>query len=220
MELLKRFNITTSNLDLYEKALTHSSYANEMDKESYQRLEFLGDAVLDLIISEYLYFISDGDEGILTKKRALYVCEQALYLYGIKLKIADHIKLGKGELETGGRNRKAIIADVVESFLGAIFIDKGFDFTKKIVFRFIIPIIEDKNNVFGEDYKSTFQELVQTDKKSVQYVVLKEEGLSHEKKFTVAVKMDNIVFGIGIGSSKKEAEQSAAKKALEKSAVD
>ena len=218
MKLLDKFNLKTNNIALYQEALTHSSYANEEEVESYQRLEFLGDAVLELIISEYLYFIYDGDEGILTKKRAVYVCENALYIFGLKLGIDSYIKLGKGENETGGRESKTIIADVVESFFGAIFLDKGYDYTKQFVFKYIVPIIEDETNDFYEDYKSKFQELVQTDKKRLKYVVIKEDGVAHQKQFTVAVKLDGVVYGIGKAQSKKEAEQNAAKSALEKCA--
>ena len=217
MKLLKVLNIKTNNLSIYEEALTHTSYANENNVESYERLEFLGDAVLQLIISEYLFLLDKEPEGILTKKRAKLVCENALYIYGQELEINNYIKLGRGEIEAGGSERKAIIADITEAFFGALFIDKGYDATKKLIYQNIIPIIERENHDFMVDYKTKFQELVQTEKKSLNYVLLKETGPAHDRKYTMAVKIDGVIYGIGEGGSKKEAEQNAAKEALKKS---
>lgn len=217
MELLNDLGIKYSDLEIYERAFTHASYANEAGIISNERLEYLGDAVLQLIISEYLYQNSDEPEGIMTKKRAHYVCENALYNYGIKLKINEYLRLGKGEIESGGKYKKVIIADALEAFLGAIFLDQGFLVVKDFIYKHIIPIIEDDKDPLSGDYKSELQELVQTDKRSLEYVLVNEVGPAHMKKYTVAVKIDNIIYGKGTASSKKAAEQEAARDALLKS---
>lgn len=218
MEILEHLEIKPNNEKLYERALTHTSYANENDIESYERLEYLGDAVLELIISEYLYKNTEYEEGEMTKYRSHYVCENALYEYSLRLHLNDYIKLGKGELESGGKFRKAIVADIFESFIGAMFLDKGLDEVKKFIYKHVIPLIENKEIDFFSDYKSVLQELVQTDRRTLHYDVVNEEGPAHNKTFTVEVKIDNIVYGKGIAHSKKEAEQEAAKDALKKSA--
>ncbi len=219
MEILKKLKIDTRNNELYQEALTHSSYANEKKVNSYERLEFLGDAVLQLVITEYLYKTNTSDEGELTKKRAKLVCENALYIYGIRLGISDYILLGRGEAESGGGKSKAIIADITEAFLGAVFLDQGYVSVKNFIYKNIIPIIEQKQEDFMDDYKTEFQEFVQTKKKSVEYFLLSESGPAHNKKYKVAVKIDDITYGVGVGSSKKTAEQNAAKAALKKSNI-
>lgn len=219
MEILEKLEIKPIRNSLFVRAFTHTSYANENKTESYERLEYLGDAVLEFIMSEYLYKNTEKAEGEMTKLRAHYVCENALYEYAIRLGLNEHILLGKGELESGGRNRKAIVADVFESFIAALFLDQGIDEVKKFIYKHIIPMIERKEVDFFSDYKSILQELVQTDKRSLSYVVTGEEGPSHNKTFTVNVIIDNIVYGTGIAHSKKEAEQEAAKAALDKLAV-
>lgn len=216
MELLEKFNIKTQKLELYKKAFTHTSYANELKCVSYERLEYLGDAVLELIMSDYLYKNTEQAEGAMTKLRAHYVCENALYEYSTRLGLNEYILLGKGEEESGGKNRKAIVADVFESFLGAMYLDQGLDFCKMFIRKNVIPLIEKKEIDFFSDYKSVLQELVQTDKRSLEYNVVDEVGPSHNKTFTVEVRIDNILYGKGIAHSKKEAEQEAAKDALKK----
>lgn len=216
MEILKKLGITTKNIKIYEQALTHSSCANEENIESYERLEYLGDAVFELIISEYLYKKYDYSEGVMTKLRAHYVCENALYDYSLKLNLNEYVKLGHGEEESGGRNRKATVADLFESFLGALYIDKGLGVAKEFVYKHIIPIIESEPIELIGDYKSSLQELVQTDKRSLEYIIVNEEGPAHKKTFTVVVKIDDLIYGKGEASSKKEAEQLAAKDALSK----
>ncbi len=216
MNCLKRLNIETSKESLYEKAFTHTSYANEEGCESYERLEYLGDAVLELIMSEYLYKNTDYEEGKMTKLRSYYVCENALYEYSLRLKFNEELKLGHGEEENGGKYRKAIVADIFEAFIGALFLDKGFESVKKFIYEHIIPIIEKEHAYFFKDYKSILQELVQTDKRTLHYEVIKEEGPAHNKIFTVEVRIDNIIYGKGAAHSKKEAEQLAAKDALKK----
>lgn len=216
MKVLEKFRIETNHESLYEKAFTHTSYANEHDKESYERLEYLGDAVLELIMSEYLYKNTEYQEGEMTKLRSHYVCENALYEYSIRLGLNEFLLLGKGEEETGGRNRKAIVADIFEAFMGAIYLDKGLETVKKFIYSNIIPLVESGEINFFNDYKSILQEYVQTDKRSLEYVVVKEEGPAHNKTFEVVVKIDDIIYGRGSAHSKKEAEQEAAKDVLKK----
>ena len=216
MELLKKLEIPYKNVKLYEKALTHTSFANENNVTSYERLEFLGDTVLDLVISDYLYKNTEYEEGKMTKYRSHYVCENANFEYSSRLGLNEYLRLGHGEEERGGKYRKAIVADIFESFLGAMYLDLGYEEVKKFIYKHVIPLIEDKTVDFFDDYKSVLQELVQTDKKSLEYVVIDEQGPAHDKTFTVEVKIDNIVYGKGIAHSKKEAEQIAAHDALKK----
>lgn len=216
MELLKKLNIPYKNVKLYERALTHTSYANENNVVSYERLEYLGDAVLELIISDYLYKNTEYGEGKMTKLRSNYVCENANFEYSTRLGLNEYLRLGHGEEERGGKYRKAIVADIFESFIGAMYLDLGFEEVKKFIYKNIIPLIEDKSIDFFDDYKSVLQELVQTDKKSLEYVIIDETGPAHDKTFTVEVKIDNIVYGKGSAHSKKEAEQIAAHDALKK----
>ena len=220
MEILKKLGINTDNEKLYIRALTHTSYANEENVESYERLEYLGDAVLELIMSEYLYKNTDKEEGEMTKLRAHYVCENALYEYSIRLGLNEYLKLGHGEEESGGKFRKAIVADIFEAFLGALYLDKGLETARKFIYDTVIPLIESKSTIFFSDYKSVLQELVQTDKRSLEYSVVNEEGPAHNKTFTVCVKVDGILYGTGIAHSKKEAEQEAAKDALKKAQIN
>lgn len=215
MNFLKKFNININNNKLLTVALTHSSYANEHGHcENYERLEFLGDAVLEVVVSEYLFLNTNYKEGQMTKLRASYVCEKALATYSKKIGIDKEIKLGHGQINN---LNDTIIADVFEAIIGAIYLDQGFDIAKKYIEDIIVPYI-DKQIDFNVDYKTRLQELVQTGKKSLEYEVVKEEGEAHKKIFEVVVKIDNIIYGKGIGNSKKEAEQMAALDAYNKSA--
>lgn len=212
MKILDELSIKANDHKLYKTAFTHTSYSNEHENcESYERLEFLGDAVLELIISDYLYREKHLEEGIMTKMRASYVCEEACATYAKELHFDKYILLGSGELEAN----ETILADVFESFIGATYLDQGFDFTNKLVLNIITKYIKQGRD-FLHDYKSELQELVQTVKKSVIYEVIDEQGPAHDKTFTCQVKVDNLVMGIGQGSSKKSAEQEAAKVALSK----
>lgn len=217
MQILEQLKIVPHQMELYEIAFTHTSYANEEGKQSYERLEYLGDAVLELVISEYLYQNTTYEEGMMTKIRAHYVCETALYEYSIRLGLNEYLKLGHGEEQTGGKFRKAIVADIFESFTGALFLDQGLTCAKKFIYDNVIPCIEKQEFAFFSDYKSQLQELVQTDQRSLSYHIIKEEGPAHNKTFTATVEIDEIVYGTGTAHSKKEAEQEAAKNALEKS---
>ncbi len=216
MKLLDELGIKPKNIQLYETAFSHTSYANEHGIESYERLEFLGDAVLELLMSDYLYNTKHTSEGEMTKKRAYYVCETALYEYSIKLGLNKYLKLGKGETENGGKYRKAVVSDIFESFLGALYLDQGIEIARKFFNENVISYIENHKTDFFEDYKSALQEYVQTDKRSLEYKLINESGPAHNKTFTVEVVIDNIIYGSGTAHSKKAAEQEAAKEALAK----
>ena len=217
-ELYEILNITPKDEKLYAIAVSHSSYANEHKaKKDYERLEFLGDAVVDLAVADYLYSNHDESEGEMTKVRASYVCENALYEYSTKLNLAKFIKVGHGE-EKEGTIKKSIIADIFEALIGAIYLDLGYATARRTVLNVIVPYIEDPNTVFFSDYKSALQEYVQTEQKTLVYDLVDEYGPAHDKTFVVEVKIEDIVYGKGIAKSKKEAEQNAAKEALEKCA--
>ena len=219
-ELFKRLGIVPNESRLYMIAFSHSSYANENNlKSDYERLEFLGDAVLELISSEYLYKNLNVEEGDMTKLRASYVCENACYTYATDLGFSNYIKVGHGEEKDGGKFKKVIVADIFEAFTGALYLDQGFEKTKEVILSIIVPYIEDPKVVFFSDYKSALQESIQTEKRSLEYVLVDEQGPAHNKTFTMIVKVDDIVYGKGTAGSKKEAEQEAAKDALAKLAI-
>ncbi len=214
MDFLERFNIKINDKEIFQTALTHSSYSNEHKGVlNYERLEYLGDAVLELVTSEYFYLNTKFKEGQMTKMRASYVCEKALATYAKEIGIDKHIRLGHGQMNN---LNDTIIADVFEAVVGAIYLDQGFEVVKKYIDAIIIPYI-DKKIDFNIDYKTKLQELVQTDKKSVTYEVINEYEKNHKKVFEVVVKVDEIIFGRGKGNSKKEAEQLAALDAYNKS---
>lgn len=216
VQILEKLKIKPNNINLYETAFTHTSYANEHNTESYERLEFLGDAVLELLMSDYLFNNKKISEGEMTKLRAHYVCETALYEYSKRLELGKNLRLGKGEMESGGMTRKATNSDIFESFLGALYLDQGIEEARRFFKELVIPIIESKEVDFFDDYKSALQEYVQTDKRSLEYKLVDEAGPAHNKTFSVVVMIDNIIYGKGCAHSKKEAEQMAAKNALEK----
>lgn len=204
------------NKNLLKLAMTHSSYANENSTECNERLEYLGDAVLELAMSKYLFKNISLDEGVLSKTRAKAVCEEALNVYAEKINLGRFILLGNGEEHSGGRTRPAIIADAFEAMLGAIFLDSGFEKVYSVAEKIIFPYF-DKVTIF-KDYKSTFQEKVQADKRTLHYEIVKDEGPANDKTYEAVVYMDSILMGKGIGKTKKEAEQNAAKEALKKEA--
>lgn len=219
-KLFEKLNISPKNKNLYITAFSHSSYANEHKaKNDYERLEFLGDAVLDLVVADYLYSNQKEKEGEMTKIRASYVCENALFEYSMNLGLNEYIKVGHGEEKEGGKFKKAIVADIFEALIGAIYLDLGYATARKTVLQIIVPYIENPDITFFSDYKSALQEYVQTVQKSLTYNLIKEEGPAHERVFTVEVEVDSITYGVGVGQSKKEAEQEAAKEALKKLAV-
>ena len=207
---------TFKNKKYIETALTHSSYANEHNLECNERMEFLGDAVLELAMSKYLYAVISLDQGVLTKTRAKAVCEGALDYYASKINLPKYLFLGKGEELSGGRMRPAIIADAMEAVLGAIFLDSGFDQAYEIVKKFFIPYIDLVTSL--KDYKSLLQEKLQSEKRTIRYEIVRDEGPANDKIFEAVVYMDEILMGRGMGKTKKEAQQNAAKNALEKEA--
>ena len=214
VELLEeRIGYSFRNKELILQALTHSSYANErkINKTGdYERIEFLGDAVLELLSSDFLYRTHpDMPEGVLTKTRASMVCEPSLAFCARDLELGEFIRLGKGEELTGGRSRESIIADVMEAVLGAIYLDGGIGEAKRFVDRFILSDLEDKQ--LFSDSKSTLQELAQGQmKEEVSYRLLGESGPEHDKVFEVEVLLGDRVAGHGTGRTKKSAEQQAA----------
>ena len=215
MKFLENMGIKINNEELLKIALTHSSYSNEHNCENYERLEYLGDAILEAVTSEYLYLNTSYKEGEMTKIRANYVCEKALACYSRDIGIDKYIRLGHGQIHN---LNDTIIADVFEAVAAVIYLDQGYDVVKKYLDDIIIPYIKEKRD-FNTDYKTMLQEAVQTTRRSLEYVLLDEYGEAHDKTFEMAVKIDNIVYGKGIGKSKKEAEQNAALDALNKSAV-
>lgn len=207
------------NITLLQRALTHSSYANEHwhdSLKSNERLEFLGDSILGMVVAEYLYHnFSDRLEGELTRMRADMVCERSLAQIAEKLELGKHLLLGKGEEQSGGRNRPSILADAVESVLAACFLDGGMEVAEAFIHKFVlcnVPVRVMKN----VDYKTALQELVQQKKnQQISYQLVGESGPDHDKKFAVEVSLNGTVVGKGVGTSKKRAEQEAARVAME-----
>ncbi len=201
---------------LLQTALTHSSYANELQgKEDFnERLEFLGDSVLGMITAEYLFKNHpELPEGQLTKIRAALVCEKSLHKFANSIRLGEFMRLGKGEINTGGRERPSILADAFESVIAAIFLDAGFEEAKKFVLRFISNANVDDAPI--SDYKSALQEITQKNHGEIlEYFMAGESGPDHAKTFIVEVKLNSNVIGTGTGKSKKQAEQMAAKEAL------
>lgn len=203
---------------LLENALTHSSFANESKGQcqSNERLEFLGDAVLGMVVADHLFRTHpDLPEGELTRIRAALVCEESLALVAEQLDLGSYLRLGKGEQSGGGRARASICADAVEAVLAAVYLDGGIGSARKIITRFILSR-EAAGQAQSHDYKTALQELVQRENgQSLVYRLDKEQGPDHDKHFFVVVELNNTPVGAGDGRSKKEAEQMAAKKALE-----
>ena len=199
-------------------ALTHSSFANESGGKfvSYERLEFLGDSVLGIITSDYIFrTFPHLPEGELTKLRATLVCEKQLCVFSQELGLKKFIKLSRGERHCMGQNRPSILADVFEAICAAIYLDSGMEEAKNFVLKFIVPAVKNPRIQNAKDYKTDLQEIVQKNPgETIEYVLIKEEGPDHDKKFTVEAKISNNPVGRGSGKSKKEAEQHAAKAAL------
>ena len=207
------------NISLLQNALAHSSYANERWHNSLmsnERLEFLGDSILGMCVAEYLYrTFPDRPEGELTRMRADMVCEKTLAAVAGRIGLGDHLLLGKGEEQGGGRSRNSILADAVESVIAASFLDGGMDAAKQFIQRFILVEVPVKK-LHNVDYKTSLQELVQQKKNQVlTYTLVGESGPDHDKHFEVEVRLNGSVVGLGSGSSKKRAEQDAARAAIE-----
>lgn len=220
-EFQDRIGITFSDEKLLKQAFTHSSYVNEHRRKPYEdneRLEFLGDAVLELTVSQFLYkkypMMSEGE---LTKLRAAVVCEPSLVTLANELAFGELVMLGKGEEMTGGRERPALLADVFEAFVGALYLDKGIETVITFLEGVVFPKINAGAFSHVMDYKSQLQELVQRDGIGmIEYKILHERGPAHSREFVSIVSLNHDELGQGTGRSKKEAEQHAAQMALEK----
>ncbi|HLR80239.1 MAG TPA: ribonuclease III [Bacillota bacterium] len=219
-QLEKQLGCKFNDKKLLKQAFTHSSYVNEHQDERFsdnERLEFLGDAVLELGVSNYLFNEKKNmTEGELTKLRASIVCEASLVHFAKDLNFGDYIMLGRGEEQTGGRERPALLADVFEAFLGALYLDQGFDSVVEFLEAHVYPKIEEGAFSHAMDYKSQLQEFIQQFKNNpIEYRIADERGPSHDREFVAQVLIKNKVSGEGVGRTKKEAEQRAAKHALD-----
>ena len=216
-EFEKEIGYTFKNKQLLKIALTHTSYAYEHKIDSNEKLEFLGDSILEFISSEYLFNnYNQLKEGEMTKVRATAVCEDSLYKIALKLNFSDFLFLGKSEISSSNR-KKAILADSVEAVIAAIYLDSNIEVVNKFILSNIKEIIEvSSHNVGQKDYKTVLQEKLQVNGDVlIKYTILKEEGPDHDKKFTAEVECDGKKLASGQGRSKKLAEMEAARKALE-----
>ena len=215
-ELMEKINYRFKNEGYLKEALTHRSFSNENDKTKKfdnEKLEFLGDAVLNLITTEYIYNLEkDKNEGELAKLKSQIISEPVFSA------IANDLKLSNGEILSGGRERKSILGDAFEALMGAIFKDSDYYTTKDIALKFLLEKINNLEEIEGTgDYKTILQEVFQSKyRKMPEYELLSTKGPDHNKEFKIAVKLDNKIYGVGIGKSKKEAEKNAAREALEK----
>ena len=212
-ELEKKIGYTFQDLEILKQAMMHSSYINEKHLPKYkcnERLEFLGDAVLELVSSEFLFYEDQTrPEGELTKARASMVCEPALAFCAREIDLGQYLLLGKGEDATGGRKRESVTSDAMEALIGAIYIDGGFASAKEFIHRFILNDLEHKKLFF--DSKTILQEIVQAHfKEEISYRMIGEEGPDHDKSFHAAVLIGEKEYGTGTGRTKKAAEQEAA----------
>lgn len=216
-ELCQRLGVHFDSEALLKQAFTHASYRNEHRRpalEDNERLEFLGDAVLELVVSDFLYKTRPHlPEGELTRMRAAIVCEPALVRFARDLKFDVMVRLGRGEERSGGRQRAALLADVFEAFIGALYLDQGLEIVRSFLERTMLPYVEEYAST--RDYKTALQEWVQQhDIRGLRYEIVEERGPAHAKEFVVEVRIDDKAMGNGIGRSKKEAEQGAAREAL------
>ena len=211
-------NYKFSNQELLKNALTHSSYANEVHSHtgSNERSEFLGDSVLSIIVSDYIYKnFKNLPEGELTKLRASLVCEKSLFSFAKQINLGDYILLGKGEMHNHGNERASILSDAFEAVLAAIYLDGGMESARKFVLHFIIPELKERDEDTFKDYKTALQEVIQRNpEERLKYVLTDESGPDHDKRFTVEVHLNSNIIGCGVGKSKKQAEQEAARQAL------
>ena len=218
-EFENKIGYTFKNKDLLHEALSHSSYANENKhhgRHSNERLEFLGDSVLSIVVSEHLFtHFKHLPEGELTKIRASLVCEKALFEFSKKIDLGQHLLLGKGEENSGGRERPSIVSDAFEAVIAAIFLDGGMEAAAIYVLSFIPKDLDANSAKALQDYKTMLQEIIQRNpEERVEYVLADQIGPDHDRKFVVNVCLNSNVIGTGEGHSKKQAEQAAAKEAL------
>lgn len=221
-ELEQNIGYKFTNIKLLQNALTHTSYAYEHGKKSNEKLEFLGDSILEFVSSEYMYNkYTNLKEGEMTKVRATVVCEKSLYKIATKHNFSDFLYLGKSELMTGGKKRPAILADSVEAVIAAMFIDGGLEPAKKFIIENLKDEIEIATKHVGEkDYKTVLQEELQKNGDvKIEYKIIKETGPDHDKTFEAEVSLNGKKLATGVGKSKKEAEMKAAQKALERGKV-
>ncbi len=215
-ELEKRIGYTFRDRRLLETALTHSSFANENHEHVLfnERLEFLGDSVLGMITADYLFrTYPEKPEGELTKMRAVRVCEKTLSEFAQEIELGEYMRFGKGEALTGGRHRPSILADAFESLIAAMYLDAGLERTREFVLSYVTRVTQDSMPI--TDYKSLLQEIIQRNhSETLEYMVVAESGPDHCKEFTVEVYLNSNVIASGSGTSKKRAEQAAAKEAL------
>lgn len=220
IDFLKKQGIPYNNLTMYKEAFTHASYVNERHQKlnDYERLEFMGDAVLQLFVSDFLFNrFKDESEGQLTTHRAKLVREESLARFARELGIGEVLYLGVGEEKNGGRDRDSVLANVFESFVGAVYLDAGPQYARKILEETIYKHANDLDYEDITDYKTKLQELIQSDtRKTVNYELLNMTGPSNAPEFEIAAMMDEMCLGTGKGTSKKRAEQKAAQNALEK----
>lgn len=221
-ELMEKINYRFKNEGYLKEALTHRSFSNENDKTKKfdnEKLEFLGDAVLNLITTEYIYNLEkDKNEGELAKLKSQIISEPVFSAIANDLKLGYYLYLSNGEILSGGRERKSILGDAFEALMGAIFKDSDYYTTKDIALKFLLEKINNLEEIEGTgDYKTILQEVFQSKyRKMPEYELLSTKGPDHNKEFKIAVKLDNKIYGVGIGKSKKEAEKNAAREALEK----
>lgn len=217
-ELQQKIGYQFRNPALLQQALTHSSYANEGKKhgKNNERLEFLGDSVLSVIVAKHLFLTYKNiPEGELTKLRASLVCEKALDVFAARLSLGDYLKLGRGEEMTGGRQRPSILADAFEAVIAALYLDGGYEVAQKFVLSFIPKDLDIHQVGQLADYKTALQEIIQQNREEkVEYQMEAERGPDHAKVFTAVVLLNSNIIGRGEGSSKKQAEQNAAREAL------
>ena len=219
--LEKKLNYNFKNRDLLERALTHSSFINENNMKSFEsneRLEYLGDAILGLVIGEYFYKnFPEDNEGSLTKMRAESVNEKVLFFISKKLNLGEYLKFGKGEIKSGGKNRESTSADALEALFGAIYLDSNFENVKKIILDLFQDFLEkDSYKLFNIDFKTKFQELVQKSDKKAEYKLVREVGPDNDKTFFTELYLDEVLVGSGKGKTKKESQQEAAKDAFKR----
>lgn len=217
-QLEQKIHYQFKDISWLELAMTHSSYANEMKHaiQYNERLEFLGDAVLSIIVSDHLFNNYSSQEGDLTKLRAAIVCEKSLDVMAQSIDLGKHLRLGKGEEMTGGRERPSILADAFEALISAIYMDGGIEPARNFVLPFVKEMLTSEDRLSFKDYKTVLQEIIQQNpEEKLTYCLVQEKGPDHDKRFVVEVRLNSNVIGRGEGRSKKNAEQQAAKEALQ-----
>lgn len=218
--LQKKIEYNFKNNDILLEALTHSSYANDNKIKhinSNERFEFLGDSVLSVVVSDYIFRnFPQLPEGELTRLRSSLVCEKSLFEFAKQINLGDYLLLGKGERNNHGAERPSILSDAFEALIAAIYIDGGLEAARKHILNFVIPAIKNKRKGNTVDYKTTLQEIIQKNPgEKIEYVLAEMSGPDHNKHFVIEVHLNSNVIGRGGGHSKKEAEQQAAREALE-----